>query len=432
VVRQAWHYAVVMLFLGISIGLPTTLLPSLQASAFEQPFAVAGAAMGFKGLLNTVLAPLAGALADRTGTHKGLLLGSLLLLVVPYSAILVASQAQGVGASSPAVLWTYTVADAVFGVYSVAMSLCFAAVPRVLRGDDRLLTSGYSLLNFALSSGVGAGALLGAMGDFSLCGRVGTVVSITNLVAACVLLPGSTLCGPAEHEHRSPRSDSEEEVRPGPEASVKVWALLRGNAALSIIAGVVFLDFLAEQMLVSLLLLYLSSRFHISSLQLSLQLLCVGGMASLSLLFVVPFLQPRIGDLKLMRLGLAVNAVSIALFAFVFQAWQAFLPPLGCLLSFAVFPTANTLAAAALPRAHGGVAQGIVSGSRTLAEGVSPVLFGWLFQVASDSALPGWPFLAAAGCVVVALVASFRLSEPATADRLLCRGVGATSLEMPL
>lgn len=57
------------------------------------------------------------------------------------------------------------------------------------------------------------------------------------------------------------------------------------------------------------------------------------------------------------------------------RRFQAFLPPLGCILAFAVFPTANSLAATAAPTQMA-TAQGLISGSRTLAEGVSPVLFG--------------------------------------------------------
>lgn len=127
----------------------------------------------------------------------------------------------------------------------------------------------------------------------------------------------------------------------------------------------------------------------------------------------------------MMRLGLAANAVSVALFAFVQQPWQALVPTLGCLVSFAVFPTANALAAAAVPRAQGGTAQGVVSGSRTLAEGLAPLLFGWLFQAAATSSWPGSPFLAAAGCVAAAFVASLRLRDTPVA-------LGAMGLDLRL
>jgi hypothetical protein len=55
---------------------------------------------------------------------------------------------------------------------------------------------------------------------------------------------------------------------------------------------------------------------------------------------------------------------------------QVFLPPLGCILAFAVFPTANSLASSSAAPTQAATAQGLISGARTLAEGVSPVLFG--------------------------------------------------------
>merc|ERR1712224_424022 len=153
-------------------------------------------------------------------------------------------------------------------------------------------------------------------------------------------------------------------------------------------------------------LLYLQTRFSLSSAELGCELGLVGLASSLSLLFVVPWLQPKMGTLSLMRLGLAVNAVSIGSFALVQEWWQAYLPPLGCLFGFAVFPLANTLASACVPRCQQGAAQGVISGARSLAEGVSPVLFGWMFQAVVGSACPGAPFAAAGACVAVALVLS--------------------------
>eukprot|EP00913_Durusdinium_trenchii_P026011 g24404.t2 len=159
---------------------------------------------------------------------------------------------------------------------------------------------------------------------------------------------------------------------------VKVSKYFSEALARELRASVVFLDFLAEQMLVSLLLLYSEAQFHFSAIYLACELLLVGVSASLSLLWVVPKLQKQMGDLKLMRVGMLANTFSVALFRVIWQPWQAFLPPLGCLLSFAVFPTANCLAASA--SGGGAVAQGVISSARTLAEGLSPVLFGGLFQ----------------------------------------------------
>mmetsp|Transcript_105686 Transcript_105686/g.329370 ORF Transcript_105686/g.329370 Transcript_105686/m.329370 type:complete len:508 (-) Transcript_105686:22-1545(-) len=411
VVRRVWRDATILLLLGVTVGLPTTVLPALQAAAFVQPFAIAGVAVGVKGFLSTVLAPAAGARADRTGRRKRLLLGALAVLLLPFAAAEVVSQSLG-RPDAPGVIWSFTVVDALFGLSSVAMSLCFAAVPDRLGGDEASLTTGYSICNFALSTGIGMGAVMGAFGDFLACSRCGLLVAGANLLAATMLIPR----GVAPTARQQPEA--------GLGLRRDALALLRGNRTLALLAAVVFLDFLAEQMLVSLLLLYLESQFHVSSLQLGCQLMVIGLTASLSLLVVVPWLQPLIGDLRLMQVGMVANIISVGLFAFVQRSWQAFIPPLGCILSFAVFPTANSLASAAVPRSQGGMAQGIVSGARTLAEGLSPVIFGWLFQLATRSALPGWPFLVAAGCVAVALAVSLPISKPRSPGASECEAAG--------
>mmetsp|Transcript_111431 Transcript_111431/g.215797 ORF Transcript_111431/g.215797 Transcript_111431/m.215797 type:complete len:441 (-) Transcript_111431:16-1338(-) len=400
---RVWRDAVVLLLLGVAVGLPTTVLPALQDSAFARPFLVAGVAAGIKGLLNTALAPLVGARADRTGARKKLLLVSLAILVLPFAAIEVA--VWYTGPDSATAVWAFTGVDALLGLSSVAMSICFAAVPERLGGSHASLTAAFSLCNFTLSSGIGIGAVLGALGDFNNCGRWGLATVSTSVIIAILLDPGNT---GSNTQARTPVSSAEIGSIPGRNAI----ALLKGNVTLALLTVVVFLDFLAEQMLVSLLLLYLESQFHIGRMQLGCQLLCVGLSASLSLLVVVPLLQPVCGDLKLMQLGMVANIVSIGLFAFIWEPWQAFLPPVGCILSFAVFPTANSLAANAVPRNQGAMAQGLVSGSRTLAEGLSPVVFGWLFQIAGGSRLPGWPFLVGAACVAVALAVSCRINQP--------------------
>eukprot|EP00927_Polykrikos_kofoidii_P072778 TRINITY_DN68870_c0_g1_i1.p1 TRINITY_DN68870_c0_g1~~TRINITY_DN68870_c0_g1_i1.p1 ORF type:complete len:451 (-),score=51.91 TRINITY_DN68870_c0_g1_i1:194-1546(-) len=404
-----WRDALVLLLLGVTVGLPTTVLPDAQNSAFSEPFLIAGIFVGIKGLLSTFFAPLAGVLADRTRGRKSLTVASLAFLSVPFAAILTAPWLWD-QQSMAIEVWAFSVADTVFGLNCIPMSLCFSAVPDRLGNDEALLTSGYALLNFALSSGVGMGAVLGGIGDFTTCGRYGLIIALVNVAASVLLLP------PTTHSAAGCNQQSLETSRELSFAQ-DVMTLLRNNVTLALLSFVVFLDFLAEQMLVSLLLLYMKREFDVSSLQLGSLLAIVGSTASVSLLVVVPLVQPRLGDLALMQVGLVTNIVSVGSFAFVQRFWQAYLPPLGCLLSFAVFPTANALAATAVPRSRVAMAQGIVAGSRTLAEGVSPIFFGWLFEIATNSSLHGWPFLVAAVCIGVALLASFRIPRlPRTCD----------------
>ncbi|CAJ1327564.1 unnamed protein product [Effrenium voratum] len=376
------HEALHLLLLGVTLGLPVTQLPQLQQATFHQPFLVAGFLVSIKGVLNTLLAPALGALVDKGGHFKFWLVLSLAIPCAPFLAILT----QG---EPGAQVWAFSLVDTFLGLSGPAMSLCFAVVPA--RTPERL-TEGYSLLNFALSSGVGVGAACGAAVSLSGLGCVGLALGSLNALLALLNSP--------------PRCST----------SLPALEVLKESSTLKLLALVVFLDFLAEQMLVSLLLLYLESRFHLSPWQLACELGLVGASASVSLLALVPRLQPRLGDLALMRLGMVANCVSVALFGIIWAPWQALLPPLGCFLAFAVFPTANALAAAAAPQS-GALAQGVISGARTLAEGLAPVLFGGLFQVAARSAWPGWPFFVAAGCVALGTAISWQLPE--SRDNLL-------------
>eukprot|EP00439_Symbiodinium_sp_Y106_P017733 s3842_g2.t1 len=375
-----------LFLLGASTALPTTQLPKLQAEVFHEPYVVAGALVSVKGLLNTVIAPYVGAYVDQRGRHRLCLMFWLGVLAVPFLAILAAADA-----STEVQLWAFLALDAALGLAGPASALCFSRAGRCLSGPR--LTEGYSVLNFALSSGVGVGAALGVLGNFTTVGKCGLAVTSVNTLLA-LLSPQDTSVN--REESSVPRQ------------VMSLWS----NSVLKLLAAVVFLDFLAEQMLVSLLLLYLEAQFHLSSVQLACQLGLVGLAASVSLLLVVPYLQPRLGDLLLMQVGMVANVVSVALFGVITAPWQAFLPPVGCILSFAVFPTANAIAAASVPRC-GAMAQGVVSGARTLAEGLAPVIFGALFQAAAKSSFPGWPFLVAAGFVAVGLVVSFYLPKQA-------------------
>eukprot|EP00434_Breviolum_minutum_P000207 symbB.v1.2.000173.t2/scaffold9.1/size550961/29 len=360
---------------------------------FQQPFLVAGLLVSVKGALNTILAPVIGARVDQGGRLDLWLLGCVLLPCAPFAAMIITSRC-----SQETQVLTFSCIDTLLGLSGPALCLCFTLVPH----RTTKLTEGYALLNFALSSGLGLGAALGVALGFGLgLGAAGLMAGILAVAAA------------APAAGRDAQGTAAETGRGG-----DVLKMLKENEILRLLSVVVFLDFLAEQMLVSLLLLYLESRFHFTAPYLACELLLVGISASFSLLFVVPKLQKSLGDLTLMRLGMVANTISVALFGIIWQPWQAFLPPLGCILAFAVFPTANSLAATAAPTQMA-MAQGLISGSRTLAEGVSPVLFGGLFQIAQRSSFPGWPFLVAGLCVALGTVVSYYMPGPEAGDLLL-------------
>ncbi|CAL1154419.1 unnamed protein product [Cladocopium goreaui] len=396
VLSELRREALILALLGILLGLPVTQLSQLQQETFQQPFLVAGFLVSIKGGLNTALAPLIGGRVDRGGHLDLWLLISVALPMAPFAAMLLTSRC-----SKETQVLAFSFVDTLLGLSGPAMCLCFTLVPQ----RTAKLTEGYALLNFALSSGLGLGAALGALLGFGAAGGAAGLAAGAAAVAAA---------WPAAAREARGAPDTA-----GAENGGEVMKILKENETLRLLSVVVFLDFLAEQMLVSLLLLYLESRFHFTAVYLACELLLVGLSASFSLLFVVPKLQKSMGDLALMRLGMVANTISVAFFGIVWQPWQVFLPPLGCILAFAVFPTANSLASASAAPTQAATAQGLISGARTLAEGVSPVLFGGLFQVAQRSSYPGWPFLVAGLCVALGTAVSYYMPGPDAGDLLL-------------
>jgi hypothetical protein len=128
------------------------------------------------------------------------------------------------------------------------------------------------------------------------------------------------------------------------------------------------------------------------------------------------------------------NALSIVALGLAWLWWQPYVVVLGCLLAMLVFPSVAALVAAAArrpaaripdqlssgalalpltqsPACHAcaqvpperlGAAQGLISGARSLADGLSPLVYGPLFGAFRATPLPGGPFVLAAGLVAIA------------------------------
>lgn len=163
---------------------------------------------------------------------------------------------------------------------------------------------------------------------------------------------------------------------------------------------IVLLDSLAELTMVNLALLYLHDNLGFTVDDQLALVLVLGVSGVLCLLVVVPTLTRNIGTVRTLRWALIANSISIGMYAFVREKWQAIMLPLLCVLGAGVFPCTSAIAAASVTTHDDGLAQGVTSGARMLAEGLSPALLGVLFNVFKRTALPGAPFLVAGVCVI--------------------------------
>jgi MFS family permease len=181
---------------------------------------------------------------------------------------------------------------------------------------------------------------------------------------------------------------------------------LRHYPALRRLAAIVFFDSLAETAMVQLLLLYLHGRLSFSQQQETGLVVTLGISSVIGLVYVIPALTARRGlrTLGTLRISLIANAVCVAFYSVVNNSTVALALPSMTILGIGAFPCAAALAATAVAETNeDGLAQGLLSGARMLAEGVAPLVLGAMLGALHDTSFPGAPFLVASVCVLFAL-----------------------------
>ena len=90
------------------------------------------------------------------------------------------------------------------------------------------------------------------------------------------------------------------------------------------------------------------------------------------------------------------------LLGFANQTYQLFLCVVFSTLANLVYPSLSSLVSNAVAPDAVGEALGAVNGIKALTEGVGPLFFGTLMTLSENTALPGWPYLIAAGFSLLA------------------------------
>lgn len=131
---------IVQFLLGLLMGFPSSHIPSLQDEVFgDKAFAIVGAFGGVKGILSLLTGPSIGYFSDAVGRREALMV-ALFMSLLPCVWVAVFD-----------LFWGYYTTDALFGVYSGAMSVIMACVADQLQMDhemeheDVLVNSGDAL-----------------------------------------------------------------------------------------------------------------------------------------------------------------------------------------------------------------------------------------------------------------------------------------------
>ncbi len=384
-----------MLALGIIIPILPGLILNFKggntadAAYIYGLFGVTFAAMHF------FFAPILGSLSDRYGRRPLILLSSFALgLDYIFMAI----------APSLALLF---VGRVIAGMCSATFSIPNAYIADVTPPEKRAASFGIIGAAFGLGFVIGPafGGLLGSVSP-RLPFWVAAGLSVANAIYGLFILPESL------SQEKRARFDWK---KANPIGS---FILLRKYPGVLAIAAIIFLSFLAHEVLPSVWVLYSNYRYQWNTRTVGLTLAAVGVFSAVVQGGLVRPVVAKLGERPALMLGLVCGMTGFAAYGLA-PTGRLFLIglPFGALWGFAG-PAAQALVTSRVDPSEQGRLQGALAGLRGISGMLGPAIFTTVFAYfigpATPRHLPGAPFLLAAAFLGVAfIIAAFAAKRKA-------------------
>jgi DHA1 family tetracycline resistance protein-like MFS transporter len=146
------------------------------------------------------------------------------------------------------------------------------------------------------------------------------------------------------------------------------------------------------------------------------------GIASiLVMLVLLPLLSPRLGEKRIIILSLCLYLLYTALYPFVTTRGEVYSLITLSSLSTMSYPATSSLLSIHSPSSEQGLSQGALSGIRSLALGVGPLLFALVFAFFTRhdavQQRPWVPFILAAALTAMSLVVASKLPKRGAASK---------------
>jgi DHA1 family tetracycline resistance protein-like MFS transporter len=393
--RGAVPFVLVTVLLDtLGVGLVIPVAPRLIGSFLGNDI---GAASHYFGLLlavysvmQFVFAPVLGGLSDRFG-RRAVILMSLLGAAASYLT----------SALAPALGWLF-LGRTVAGITGASFSAAGAYVADITPPEKRAQSFGLVGAAFGLGFILGP-ALGGLLGGFGL--RVPYFVAaglnFANLLYGLFVLPESLSA-----ENRRPFSLE----RANPIGSLR--ALGRHRVVLDL-TGTMMCAFLSQMILQGVWALYNQARFGWNLRSVGLSLMVVGLGTAVVQGVLVRAITPRLGERRMLILGLSLSVVGHLGFALSTQGWMMY----AVLVPFTLGGLAGPATQAIITSAVGPKEQGELQGSLNSLSGVAAIIgpllgTALLARFAPETAnprVPGAPFFAAAAISAIGLWLALRL-----------------------
>ncbi|WP_309646545.1 TCR/Tet family MFS transporter [Phenylobacterium sp.] len=386
---------------AMSFGLMIPILPALvkqftggdtaAASEWNVLFATVG------GLMSLFSGPILGLVSDRVG-RRPVLLFSLCGLGIDFLLM----------AFAPSLMWLL-VGRMISGVTSGAFSTANAYVADITAPQDRARAFGWmgSAFSFGFLAGPAIGGLLGEI-DLRLPFLAAAGLTLANVAYGVFVLPESL---PPER-----RVDRFDWRKANPIGSLR---LLRSHRELFGLAGVHFLNQIAQMVWPSIFVLYTSYRYGWSPAVTGLYMMAGGVLGVLVQSFLVGPTVARFGERGALLIGATASTFGMVWYGFASTGWLYMAGmPISCLAGLLI-PGLQGLMTRRVGPSEQGQLQGANQALTGLASVVGPSLFGLSFAWAvRHEALVGLPLFLAGAAMAAALGLAWRTGRGAYGRRL--------------
>ncbi len=375
--RPAIAFILVTAVLDImAMGLVIPVLPPLieQFSGSQAAAGIwNGAMVAIWAGMQFLCSPVIGSLSDRYGRRPVILI-STAGLALDWMLMALAPD-----------LWWLAVGRIIGGITSSSFTACFAYMADITPPEDR--ARAYGKIGAAFAAGFVAGpALGGILGEL---GPRAPFWAAAGLSALAFLYGLFVLPESLPPEKRMAFSWA----RANPLGSLR---LLRSHPDLSGLAVVNFLLYFAHHIFSAVYVLYAGHRYGLGSLEVGLLLGFAGLMDMIVQGTLVGPITKRLGERTTMAMGLGVGAIGVLAMGLAPNGWLFAAALLPNSLWGLAMPTIQSLMTARVSEREQGQLQGANNSIGSIAGIASPLFFGWIYSLSSDS-FPGLSFVIAAG-----------------------------------
>eukprot|EP00890_Picochlorum_soloecismus_P005215 jgi/Picsp_1/5695/NSC_03054-R1_major facilitator superfamily len=332
-------------------------------------------------IFSIIVAPALGAWSDIHG-RKPVLIMAQGLSILPI--IIVFLNMKGI----LPLFWIYVVQAFTGSISSIAPSLAY--ISDLIPPNDRAAAFGLILASFSIA--ILIGPPVGAAIEPSLVPVVIILMMCINILSTFICLPES-LCEDAAakaRQRQEERSCSPRGVFSSAMSSIKI---LQRNSLFIKLTLILMLGAVVGEGLQDILIQYLQLKMGFRANDVSKMFMILGAGALLVQGILLRALLSFLGEARLLAFGLVASTFQQCILTFAAKKWHAFFAVSLGSLGSVTFPTISSIKANNSLDHEQGSVQGALYGARSIASGVGPLAFAFLFSAftKSDSPFPFFP-----------------------------------------